>query len=315
MMKRNKRIGSLLILLAMVTSCSEWEEPQINNEKVEVLTPRDSLRTSVVSQLFFWYEVADAIDYELQIVSPSFSQIDRFALDTIVNNNKFQFTLTPGQYEWSVRAFNNSSNTDYTVHTLFIDSTIDLTTQTLILVRPSAFDTSSVLSKNFAWQNLYNAENYFFEVSKSDGSAQQVFQTSTVVDSVSVSFTEEGAYSWKVRGENILTNTIFSERSFYIDTTTPNIPVLQEPDSAAIVDDNLIDIKWSRGTNTGSSLLDSLFLASDEDMQNITHTIISRSNSVVLDTLSDGLYYWRVSSTDAAGNYSGYSDIRSFTRQ
>ena len=110
-------------------------------DRVNVLTPRDSLRTSVVTQQFFWYQVDDAIDYEIQIVSPSFDQIDRFIVDTIITKNKISFTLTPGNYQWSVRAFNNSSASPYTTSNLFIDSTIDLTTQTLQLSSPKANDT------------------------------------------------------------------------------------------------------------------------------------------------------------------------------
>jgi hypothetical protein len=280
-----------------------------------VLTPRDSLRTDVVSQLFFWYEVADAIDYELQIVSPSFSSINRFVLDTIVTTNKVQFTLTPGTYQWSVRALNNSSATDYTTHTLFVDSTIDLTTQTIVLLNPPNQDTTPELSKTFSWQSLYNAENYRFELWQPDESGQQVLLRSTTIDSVEYVATDEGAYLWKVRGENFLTNTIFSERTFYIDTTSPNTPALQEPDSGSVVDDTNIDFRWTRGTNTGSSLTDTMFLATDANMQNISQVIISKINIVVIDTLSDGLYYWRVRSSDAAGNVSDYSQTHSFTRQ
>lgn len=311
----NKLFCALLTLVLISVSCTEWEEPQIDKEVIEILTPRDSLVTSVVTQLFFWSEVSDAIDYELQIVSPSFQQIDRFVLDTILTSNKFQFTLVPGDYEWSVRAFNNSSATPYTVHRLFIDSTIDLTTQTLQLISPSDFDTTNVLNKTFNWQNLYNADNYNFELWQPDETGQLVHQRTVFTDTLKYNLSAEGAYLWKVRAQNQLTNTVFSSRTFLIDTTAPNTPSLLEPDTNAVVSDNLIDFRWSRGsTNAGSVITDTLFLATDGNFINLTHTIPTRSTLFVLDTLSPGQYYWRVRSADAAGNSSSYSTTRTFTR-
>ena len=312
-----KRLTKLLPLLLgfLIFSCSEFQEPQIDKEVVEVLTPRDSLRTSVSTQLFLWYAVPDAIDYELQIVSPGFDQIDRFVLDTIVTDTRFEQTLAPGTYQWSIRAFNNSSATLYTVHTLFIDSTIDLTTQTLQLIKPVDGEISNQPSKKFDWQKLYNADNYSFELWKPDESGQLIVQKSTTYDTLNYRVMAEGNYTWKVRGENLLTNTVFSSRSFMVDTTSPTIPVLLEPDTNAVINDTKVDFRWSRGTgqNTGSLITDTLFLASDINMLNKTHVIPTSATIEVIDTMSTGVYYWRVRSADAAGNSSNYSETRKLT--
>ncbi len=127
-MKTHKLLIAILSIGGF-TSCSTWQEKQIDEETVEVFLPRDSLRTDIATQLFYWYHVEGAEKYELQIVSPSFDRIDRLVLDTNVSDNKFEFTLQPGTYEWSIRAYNFSSSTGYTVYGLYIDSTLDLSNQ------------------------------------------------------------------------------------------------------------------------------------------------------------------------------------------
>lgn len=303
-----------LLMIAVVSSCSEFQEPQLNNESIEVLTPRDSLRTSVATQQFFWYELEDAIDYELQIVTPSFSQIDRLILDTIIAKNKVLMTLTPGEYQWSVRAFNNSSASPYTVHTLFIDSTINLTTQTLQLLSPRDFDTSNQTSQFFNWQKIYNAAEYKFELWTPNEAGTLVQQAVLLEDTLSINNLDEGSYVWKVRAQNQLTNSVYSKRIFLIDTTSPNKPDLLEPDTNAMILGNNIDFKWSRGgTNTGSEIIDSLYISQNSSFSSFYRLERTSDNMVQIDSLPTGNYFWRVKSFDAAQNKSEFSETREIT--
>ena len=301
-----------LFSIALMGSCSEFQEPQLNDESVEVLTPRDSLRTSIATQQFLWYELDDAIDYELQIVSPSFAQIDRLIIDTIITRNKFLITLTPGEYQWSIRAFNYSS--PYTVHTLFIDSTINLSTQTLQLLSPKDFDTSNNSTQVFNWQKIYNAKEYSFEIWSPTESGTLIFQAVQEEDSLRMVNLEEGAYVWKVRAQNDLTNSVFSKRSLFIDTTSPNLPNLLEPDSNAVISDYRIDFKWNRaGLNNGAEIMDSLYISQNSSFSSLYRAFRTKDNLVVVDSLPLGSYFWRVKSFDAAGNESTFTASRKLT--
>ncbi len=309
------KIYKVLVLCGLLIGCSEWEEPQIDGEQVYVLTPRDSLKTEVASQLFYWYGVEGATGYELQIVSPNFNRIDQLVLDTNIGGTKFQFTLNPGEYEWSIRAYNNSSSTAYTVHRLYIDSTLNLNNQTVVLKSPSDNDTSNTSLKIFQWQNLYNADSYRFELWKGSFGGDPVIFRDTEKDTLAYDIPDEGRFVWRVRGENESSNTVYSNRTFYLDVTPPNTPVLQDPDDDAMLQSTELDFQWTRGTQTGSSIKDTFYLAKDPNMVDLRETRGSSGTSLSLDTLSNGTYYWRVRSWDKAGNKSGFSETRQFTVQ
>tara|TARA_B100001245_G_scaffold189571_1_gene147743 strand:+ start:14108 stop:15037 length:930 start_codon:yes stop_codon:yes gene_type:complete len=306
---------TLGIIGMMIWGCTEWQEPQIGEEQVYVLTPRDSLKTDVATQLFYWYGVEGATHYELQIVTPNFGRIDQLVLDTNVSGTKYQFTLNPGEYEWSIRAYNNSSSTGYTVHRLYIDSTLNLNNQQLILKSPSDNDTTNNPRQIFKWQSLYNADSYRFELWKNSFTGDFVLFRDTPKDTLAYNVPGEGRFVWRVRGENPSSNTIYSDRAFYLDTTLPNTPVLQQPDDGDFINSAQLDFQWTRGSQTGSSIRDTFFLATDPNMTDLRERRQVKGNTLSLDTLSNGVYYWRVRSYDKAGNTSSYSSTRQFTLQ
>ena len=111
-------IGLLVILFAV--SCVDIFERDIQYDKVELFAPGDSLITTNKTNKFWWSTITGALWYELQVVSPDFSQVSSIALDTLLEKSNFQFTLQPGVYHWRVRAINCSSSTEYTENALVI---------------------------------------------------------------------------------------------------------------------------------------------------------------------------------------------------
>lgn len=312
-MKRSSWLCGLAVIAAW--GCTELEEPQIENDSVEIFVPRDSLRTAIATQLFYWYDVEGAARYELQIVTPSFDRIDQLVLDTNITGNKFEFTLQPGTYEWSVRAYNFTSSTGYTVHTLFIDSTSSLEDQDLVLVRPSDKDTSNKDMKILQWQGLYNADGYDVEIWQPDFSGQLLDSRSTVSDSAHWRAGGEGNYKWRIQAVNSQSHTPWASRSFFIDTTKPAPPLLQSPPQGQFFNSVPIDFEWKRGFNDGSSLSDTFYLANDSNFIQIRRRIYSQDLEATIDTLSKGIYYWGVRSFDKAGNHGHWSETRQFTLQ
>lgn len=301
--------------IVITGACSEFQEPQIDNAAVEIFVPRDSLHTDIATQLFYWYHVEGAAKYELQIVTPSFDRIDRLVLDTNISGNKFEFTLQPGVYEWSVRAYNFSSSTGYTVHTLFIDSTLDLTNQQIILIKPNDRDTSNRMNWVFSWQDLYNAEEYHFELWQPDFNGQLVEGQNTSQNSVDLSLPQDGSYSWRVNGSNSQGQTVFASRQFYFDSSGPLEPQLTNPPQGQFFNSPPINFSWQQGADNGSSLRDTLYLATDSSFTNLRRRIYSADRLATIDTLSPGIYYWRVRSFDKAGNSGAFSTSRQFTLQ
>jgi len=123
------KTGWGLLFLVLMTGCEDVFEKNISSEQVILLTPPDSLVSTIVLQNFWWKEVPDADFYKLQIASPSFIHIRQLIADTTLYGNKFNCSLLPGTYEWRVKAANFGYETPFTINRLIIDSTSDISHQ------------------------------------------------------------------------------------------------------------------------------------------------------------------------------------------
>ncbi len=92
------------------------------------------------------------------------------------------------------------------------------------------------------------------------------------------------------------------------------MPILVLPDSNSTVGASNINFEWIRGgSNSGSRIIDSLFISPNSNFSNFSKLIRSSVNQVVVDTLSVGDYFWRVKSYDVSGNLSDFSSTRKFS--
>ena len=298
--------------LVSVIGCEIFLETDISNREVTILSPPDGLETTLSSQTFWWEYVEDAEQYNLQIVSPLFSNIIRLFVDTITASNKFSYNLLPGEYEWRVMGANYSSQTPYTTYKLVIDSTSDISQEIIQLLLPKNNDTSNNTSITFFWEKLYNATEYNFQLFYN---GLKYYSIILGYDTITMSLDQgDGGYEWRVRGQNEFSNTSFSSRSLYIDTEPPNRPILLQPVDNVILPDSIIEFSWDRGLETGSSIMDSLFIYGDHSLGEL---LIAKylSNPSFSDSLGPGEFYWRVRSIDAAGNKSPYSIVSHFSVQ
>lgn len=116
-------LRNLLIICAILApACDDIFEKDISDEKVELLAPSDNVSTGELKNIFWWETMDGALWYELQVVTPRFSNIISLKLDTTIEVNHFQISLQPGVYQWRVRALNGSSSTQFTTNTLTITS-------------------------------------------------------------------------------------------------------------------------------------------------------------------------------------------------
>lgn len=305
----------LLIGIKIITCCSDFIEKDIENKIVYVNAPPDSLRTTIITQTFWWDFIDGADYYNLQIVSPRFELIERLVLDTTITENKFTFALLPGIYEWRISAFNSGYATPYTVSTLFVDSTMDLTLQQVSLKTPSS-NAATINSKmSFRWGKIYSANLYNFEIRKDDWNGEVIAgPVETEADTVSI-LLAEGTYAWGVKALNSISESSYSVRSFIVDWTAPGKPELTAPVSGKSYSSPPVQLTWQRTNNGGSVIVDSVYIATDS--VNFSGNIIDRyktANTYFNINISDyGDYFWRIRSIDAAGNKSPLSSIRRFT--
>ena len=304
-----------LTMLCLIGCKPDFIELDLSKNSVKVLSPPDNHNTSVMAVKFWWEKMEGANGYRLQLASPGFDNIQEYLLDTSLTDNSFLYSLEPGNYQWQLNAFNGSSASLSVTYSLSIDSSIDLSLQTIALTSPVNNSVTSNMNITFKWSTLYNADDYTLEVASPDfNGPPSITPVVTINDSSAQIFTQEGQYQWRVKGQNNTSNTPYTTYSFEIDTTAPNTPLLISPIANAVLTDSTISFFWDRGIVTGSSIFDSLYVYSDSLMTSLMIRTGTSSTSY-MDTLSNGSYFWRVSSWDAADNYSGYSVLNKFTIQ
>ncbi len=282
----------------------------ITKKTVNILAPGNGVHTPYNSITFWWDEVKDADNYQLQIVSPSFTSVINLVADTTVTSNKFTLILNPGTYEWRVRASNNAGSTAYSTRSFVIDTTNDMTNITVALMSPADSTYSANLSQTFTWASVSNATQYKIDVLNSSGGT--LTSSVTTGTSFAYTFSQEGTYTWKVRAENQFTNSAYSSRILLIDQTVPSAPVLLLPVNNATLTLN-DSLKW----NTGSGgYFDSLLVASDSTYASVL--VRQKMNGTIYQVtsgagfISGTNYFWKASTTDKAGNTSVYSTTRKF---
>ena len=306
----------MLVAASMLWACKpDFIELDLSKSAVTLISPTDNLQTSTLTHTFWWYEVEGAMGYELQVVSPSFTSPATLVLDSTTISDQYTLALSPGEYEWQVRAYNASSTTAFTTYALTIDSTTNIAAQVMVLTAPANNLVANEMSMTFRWDTLYNADDYRFELATPDFNGTQVISPLTITgDSTVHVFTAEGTYEWRVRGQNQFSSTAYTTHALEIDTTRPNTPVLVAPANNALYPDTSNTLFWDRGVVTGSTIMDSLYIYADTNMTTLVQGVYT-SNTSYTDSLGPGAFYWRVISIDAANNRSDYSALRKFTIQ
>lgn len=107
------RVMIMLLLILATTHCKEVFEKSLDKDSVLLTGPANNLVTDSSSLAFFWQPIDSGIRYELQIVSPGFDSVARLVTDSTTQANIIYFSLSPGLYQWRVRAFNSSSTTPF----------------------------------------------------------------------------------------------------------------------------------------------------------------------------------------------------------
>ena len=306
-MKNNLLLLLTGILLLSFTACQDLVEINLAKKNIVVLAPSDNTVSPNYIQTFWWEEVKGANSYNLQIVKPSFNSIQQLNLDTTITTTQFSHSLLPGIYQWRVRALNGSSNTEYAVYNLTIDSTLDLSNQWVILTSPGDNDSSSTASHTFSWQTLNNTDSYLFQVIISGLPIHTQTLTNT---NASYTFTDDGTYQWRVLAQNgnSTSSPVTSTRNITIDRTAPGTPQLLSPyanDTAS----NPVNLTWTRDA---SATKDSVYVYADTNLTTLVTSELTTSTNFNFNGTTGQDYFWRVRSLDAVGNKSAYSARRKF---
>ena len=119
-----KSIRNLFLLVFIFTVCISCEaifEEDISEETVVLLAPTEGSAITNGSIRFDWDGLDEAVEYEIQIATPSFDYANQILLDSITSETSIVFDLTEGDYQWRVNASNSNYSTDYSISSFTIN--------------------------------------------------------------------------------------------------------------------------------------------------------------------------------------------------
>mgnify|MGYP006158272071 FL=1 len=243
-------------------------------------------------------------------------------VDTLISQTQIILPLSEGNYQWRVRGENSAYQSTYSLPVSFeVNESEDLTSQQIILSSPvNNFMTNS---DNFTlgWNTLSAADYYNLQLINNTLGGTIVFQQNNILSNTltlnSTILSQDGNYTWKIKGVNGVSETVFSSRDFSLDTTLPNQPVngLPANNSIQTINQN-INFNWSIAADSGviqSSISYRIEISNDVNFTTILQTSNISTNSFQQLFNSTGDYYWRVRAVDAAGNNGPFSNAFKFT--
>lgn len=311
----------LLALAVIAGSCEKIvaEDITANTPVLIIPTVNDTVSTNPVH--FKWEEMEGASKYRLQVVSPSFASINAFALDSIITGTEFFFSLDSNEYELKLTAQNGGYESQVLGPIKFwVGVQPSGGGNGVVLSTPaaSAFVNAS-FNNQFTWNALFGATSY--EYSLRSGNSFETGLLVTAQNNISTTlFTEptvltEGEYHWGVKAYLSGSETSFSTRTLYVDTTNPNVALLSAPADLALISQGTVTFTWNNGTDPGTinAPVNSLIeVATDSGFSSIVHSSTVQGNTVDV-SLTANTYYWRVTNTDDAGNSAASSSTNQFT--
>ena len=326
-----------------------------------LVAPLDNALLNTGTPLFDWdASTGDIFRYVLQVTS---GDIDTgtVVVTQLVQEPATEFqvpignTLPDADYQWRVVASDLIGNTsDSETHTFTVD-TIPPPAPALIIPRSGDFISEAL--PFFEWSPSTGADTYLLQVTSADtfnphldielvvphpGTGHQVETADSLADAT---------YRWRVIASDAAGNTADSEvQTFTVDTVLPPAPVLIQPGSGDLINDDTPLFEWTGDQTddtfgyllavtsgdlnqaffdlfaaaTGDPSLFDPFLIDTGDVPGFdlfqpiagnpfTGTPPERQFQVPPgDELDDGVYQWRVVATDRAFNTAG-SITQTFT--
>jgi len=308
-----KKIGLVFLVVLFAIGCAKWVSIDISEDSVVLISPVENQSDSLQNKMFVWEELEGAKKYRLQIVSANFDSILDYVLDSAVSETSYSISLNPNEYEWRVRGENDDFNSLWSKRKLTIKSSASLANQQITGISPKDGLNTNKMTQTFEWDSLVSAQEYSVKVIDQDENYIGIFVNEA---KYTHTFTEEGLFTVEIKGLNNISASITSSIEIRIDATMPSDVTLKFPLSDDTLKSFPKTFTWTvDSSNTGSPIVDTLFIASDSAMNSVIFdTIFESTTSLTLDTIESNprKLFWKLNRGDAAGNSNTTMPSKSF---
>ncbi|MCF8457035.1 MAG: hypothetical protein K9H62_13985 [Bacteroidales bacterium] len=304
-----------ILILAVIISCDDIFEADISNAELVVNYPPAQYSTPQLSLSFDWEAVEDAIEYEIRITTMENGLYTIIYMDSVVSETSLLISFYPDTFDWSIRAMNYSSETQYASGKLIITDDESLDGQNVLLFLPVDNFYTNETEICFRWDTLEQADYYTIDIRKDSWGGDFFINPQIVFTDTIVNTLDEGKYVWGVQARNNSSNTLYTTRTLYVDTTVPGIPTITYPlDSATVSYLGIsIPLQWQHASDSGSPLSDSIFIASDSTFESIILHELTSSTTFYFNPEAQTEIFWQLKSVDKAGNVGAACEIHTFS--
>lgn len=306
----------VFINIATFTSCKDIIEPSIAKRTINTEAPGDKLQTTNYTVGFWWDDVENALQYHLQVVTPKFDSVASLVIDTVVKSTKFSINISPGNYQWRVRAENGSSKTEYSIAKNFTILQSSIKPQKVQLNSPANNLLTNQTNLSFSWGSLSGATRYHIQVdTASFTDTAKLFYNKTIPGQlISVALSRDQVYQWRVRAENDTAQSQWSSINYFTyDHTSPPATTLTAPADKQSVT-TPVTLQWGNSATATKYRL-YVYKSDGTTIYSSTFPTIVNGTTYSFVGVSGDTDYWKVVAIDAAGNESALSETRSFIIQ
>ena len=197
------------------------ETSDLTNQTLILNSPSSGIFTNETDILFVWSSVPLATKYtfELQRVEQNGGISTVFIQEDIIETSIALDAMTideDAEYEWQVKALNETSETPFSSRNFFIDS-VDPPIPSLLSPKfEEVFNLVDIIQ--FSWNfssdpGIVDSEiEGYYEISSDENFNIILESGSNIQESIDITFQNEGTYYWRVRGEDEAGNIgVFNE--------------------------------------------------------------------------------------------------------
>lgn len=308
----NYTIIIYIFCITLIYSCDDFFEKDISTEKVTLTTPvnGNSYTDSII--YFSWKEVKGATSYHIQVVTPSFANIQKLLFDSVTEKTTVNCEFTFGNYQWRVSALNTSYETNFSTDSFNITEPLLVEDILIELKTPENAEVKKNNNVEFEWIKNDESYKYNFIVKMNSWNDSTVYFESTFKNKITIALSD-GTYYWGVAAviENNEKEEVgeYNTRKLIINNNVPNYPTIISPTENDTVKSKIVQFNWEKVQDSCSY---NFQLFKEEDLINpiIDKWIEGTSNTEVIS--ANGQYLFKLRTKNKYNITGEYSPLYAF---